>query len=69
MDEYVLFMQEYKESGNAASMLSRYSSMMRRYASFASALEKYNPDEMSQADAAYYLEVMARVNEKLASVI
>ena len=69
VDEYVQFMQEYKSSSNAASMLSRYSSMMRRYSEFATALEKYNTDEMSQADAAYYLEVMARVNEKLATVL
>ena len=32
---------------------------------FAKALEEYDEDEMSAADAAYYLEVTNRVNQKM----
>ena len=68
MDEYVEFMKKYKDSGNSAEMLSDYLKMMERYASFAEAAEKYDSDEMSAADAAYYIEVTSRISKKMLEV-
>lgn len=68
MDDYVAFMKKYKESGSSVEMLSDYMAMMQRYADFASAAEKYNSEEMSAADAAYYLDVTNRVSKKMLEV-
>ena len=68
MDEYVEFMKKYKDSGNSAEMLSDYLKMMERYAGFAEAAEKYDSDEMSAVDAAYYIEVTSRVSKKMLEV-
>lgn len=65
IDEYIAFMQKYEDSNDSLSMLSDYSSMMSKYADFAQKVDAYNADEMSVADAAYYLEVIDRVNQKL----
>ena len=65
IDEYIAFMQKYNDSSDSLSMLSDYNSMMSKYADFAQKVDAYNTDEMSAADAAYYLEVIDRVNQKL----
>ena len=66
---YVAFMQKYKDSGDSLSMLSDYTSMMNRYNEFSKKADAYDESTMSDADLAYYLEVMNRVNEKLLSVV
>ena len=53
---------------NDVDMLLKYADMMAKYADFAEKADAYNPDTMSAADSAYYLEVMNRVNVKLAKV-
>ena len=58
-------MQKYEDSNDSLSMLSDYSSMMSKYADFAQKVDAYNADGMSVTDAAYYLEVIDRVNQKL----
>lgn len=68
MDDYVEFMKKYTESGSSVEMLSDYMTMIQRYADFASAAEKYNPEEMSAADAAYYLDVTTRISKKMLEV-
>ena len=65
MDQYIDFMQKYENSSNTAAMLADYTAMMAKYVSFSNKAERYNSDTMSDADSAYYLEVMTRVNQKL----
>lgn len=69
MDEYIDFMKNYNNSDNTAELISDYTSIMQQYAEFAGAIEEYDTDEMSEADAVYYLEVVNRVNEKIAKTI
>lgn len=69
MDEYVEFMKEYKENPSDLSLITEYADMMQEYAEFAEECEDYDQDEMSPADLAYYLEVTARIQNKLASVL
>lgn len=64
-DEYIAFMQKYNESDDTLSMLSDYNNMLSRYADFSQKIDSYNTDEMSAADAAYFLEVTSRIDQKL----
>lgn len=65
MDEYIDFMKKYDSSDNTVELISDYTSIMQQYAEFAETIEKYDSEEMSGEDAAYYLEVVNRVNEKM----
>lgn len=65
MDGYIKFMDKYQNSSDTLSMMDDYTEMMEKYEKFMEKLEEYDEDEMSAADAAYYLKVMNRVNEKL----
>ena len=63
-DEYVKFMNSFSQSADPAVLL-QYSSYLLKYSE---AMEKLNaicPDELSPADSVYYLQVMARIEEKL----
>lgn len=44
---------------------SDYNNMLSRYADFSQKIDSYNTDEMSAADAAYFLEVTSRIDQKL----
>lgn len=44
---------------------SDYNNMLSRYADFSQKIGSYNTDEMSAADAAYFLEVTSRIDQKL----
>jgi hypothetical protein len=46
-------------------MLLDYTKMLQEYAEFADKLDKYDSNEMSAADAAYYMEVTSRVSAKM----
>lgn len=66
MDEYCEFMESYDSSDMTA--LLKYSELMVKYADFAEKADAYDADTMSEVDSAYYLEVMLRVNNKLAKI-
>ena len=68
MNDYVDFMKEYTGSGSPASMLTEYLALMEDYSEYINSIDEYDPDEMSVADAQYYLEVTTRVSEKLLEV-
>ena len=69
MDEYVDFMKKYSDDpGNAMSMMGEYMEMLQKYEEFAAKAEKYDTDTMSPADAAYYLEVMTRIEKKMLEI-
>ncbi|MBQ4046700.1 MAG: zinc-ribbon domain-containing protein [Lachnospiraceae bacterium] len=67
--EYVDFMNKYSEDqGSDLSMLAEYMDMLAKYEKFADRLDDYDTDDMSKADAAYYLDVMNRCNKKLLEI-
>ena len=68
MNDYVEFMKKYENSDDTASMLDDYGSMMSQYAEFTEKIDAINEDELSSSDYAYYMEVMGRVNQKLAEL-
>ena len=70
MDEYVEFMNDYiSNPGNVISMLNEYTDMVNELEDFEKKADAYNPDEMSAADSAYYLEVTMRIEKKLLNVL
>ena len=68
-DEYVDFMQRYKENPTDTELLMEMSDMMTKEADMLRKLEAMDQSTMTTAEAAYYLEVTARINQKLASVM
>lgn len=68
MDEYVDFMQKYKDSGYSASMMADYTSMLQKYTEFSAKIDAMDAENMSDADYAYYVEVTSRVAQKLLQV-
>ena len=65
IDEYVTFIKKYEEEGKPVSMLADYTKMMTQYSEFATAMAEYESEELSDADAAYLIQVNARVQAKL----
>lgn len=68
LDEYVDFMQTYNSTDNVAALIGEYTDIMQQYTEFAEKASQYDTDEMSPADAAYFLEVTGRIQQKLLEV-
>lgn len=68
-DEYVDFMQSYMDSGDVVGMLGKYANMMTKYSEMMDALDEIDETQLSAADYAYYIEVTARITQKLLGVM
>ena len=69
MDEYIDFMEKYSNSnGTDLSLLKDYGIMINRYNSMVSDFEKWDDEELNSKEAAYYLKVQKRVNDKLLKI-
>lgn len=68
IDEYCEFMGKYYENPSDLSVLADYAEYMTKYADFAEKVEKYDSNNMSTADAAYYLEVTNRCTQKMLTI-
>ena len=68
MDEYVAFMKKYKNNPTDLTLLTDYANYMGRYADFVEDFEKWDDEELNVAEAAYYIDVQARVSKKLLEV-
>ncbi len=64
-NEYAEFMKRYSHSDDAMSMLNDYLSMLTRYSEAMDGLDAIDESKLSAADAAYYTEVMLRINAKI----
>lgn len=64
-DEYIDFIVKYNENPTDLTLMTEYTEMMLKLNEFQSATEKYDTDEMSEADRLYYIEVITRVEKKL----
>ena len=65
IDEYIAFMQRYESSSDTSSLLMEYMDYLTRYADLTEKMEKMEDEDMSDADYAYYTEVMLRCSQKL----
>ena len=73
MDEYEEFFDEYVEvmknySEDPVGYLADYTKFLAQYSETMEKLDEIDEDSLSAADSAYYLEVMGRINQKLAEV-
>lgn len=65
MDEYCAFMKKYSENPSDLGLLADYAEYMKKYADAVKDFEALDNNEMNAAEAAYYVEVSARVSKKL----
>ena len=69
MNEYVEFMKKYEDSaGTSPELIAQYATIMSKYTQFASDFEKWEEEDMNEAEMKYYIEVEARVSQKLVEV-
>lgn len=69
MNEYVEFMKKYEKSGGTdLSLLTDYATYMSKYSSMCEDFEKWDEEDMNDAELAYYIDVQARVQKKLLEV-
>ena len=67
-DEYVAIMKKYKENPTDLSILSDYATYMGQYADMIQKLEEWESKDLNTAEAAYYIDVQARITKKLLEV-
>ena len=67
-DQYVEFMKSYAENPSSTDLIAQYSDMMTQYAEAMQSMDSIDSSSLSSADAAYYIEVTARIAEKVAEV-
>lgn len=68
MNQYIAFLQKYEHSDDPYAMMSDYMKMLRQYKDFSEKIDKYDTDNMSKTDSAYYFKVMTRIAERLYAV-
>ena len=68
MNKYCDFMEKYTADGAPTSMLTDYLKMMSEYSETTKKLDDMDQSTWTDADMQYYLGVMNRVNQSLASV-
>ncbi|MBQ2938631.1 MAG: hypothetical protein IJE05_07205 [Clostridia bacterium] len=68
MNEYVEFMKKYEANPTDITLLSQYATMLQKYSEQISAFEKWESEDMTTKEAAYYVDVQARVSKKLLEV-
>ena len=63
------FMKKYAESdGSDPGIFTDYADYVNKYATFCADFEQWENEDLNAAETAYYLEVQARVAEKLLTV-
>lgn len=66
IDEYIDFMERYEQSdGSDLTLLADYADYMSRYADMMADFDAWNSEDMTTEESLYYLEVQARVSQKL----
>lgn len=66
MDEYTAFMKRFRTAKDTLSLMADYGRFVAEYAEATQKMMDIDESALSPADQAYYLEVMLRINQKLA---
>ena len=64
-DEYIVFMNKYKDNPTDMGLLKDYATYMEKYTKAMEDFEKWENEDLNAAETAYYLEVQTRVSKKL----
>lgn len=67
-DEYCDFMKKYAENPYDITLLAKYGEMLTKAEEMNEAFEKWEEDELSNAELKYYLDVNNRVMQKLLEI-
>lgn len=68
MDEYVAFMKKYSDNPSDVGLLADYTKYMSKYADMVEKFDKWESEDLNDAELAYYIDVQARVSEKLLEI-
>lgn len=68
MDEYVAFMKKYSDNPSDVGLLADYTKYMSKYANMVEKFDKWESEDLNDAELAYYIDVQARVSKKLLDV-
>ena len=68
MNEYVEFMNKFNSNPTDTSLLKDYSNYLSKYTKAMDSFEKWDEEDMNDAETKYYLEVETRVNKKLLEI-
>lgn len=68
MDEYVAFMKKYSDNPSDVGLLADYTKYMSKYADMVDKFDKWESEDLNDAELAYYIDVQARVSKKLLEV-
>lgn len=68
MNEYVDFMVEYQNSGNAVGMALDYANWIKRYGEMSAKAAEVDESQLSEEDALYYLNAQNRINQRLLEI-
>ena len=68
MNKYCDFMEKYNSSADKAGMMTDYLKMLQEYSDMTEKIEGLDQSSWTDADLQYYLEVMNRINQRLASI-
>lgn len=68
MDEYVEFMKAYEQNPSDLTLLAKYADYMVKYSDLCDDFDKWDDEEMNDAETSYYIAVQSRVTQKLLEV-
>lgn len=68
MDEYVAFMKKHSDNPSDVGLLADYTKYMSKYADMVEKIDKWESEDLNDAELAYYIDVQARVSKKLLDV-
>lgn len=64
-DKYCSFMKKYKESPDDLSLLADYTQYLTQYSETMEKMDALDDGDLNDAETKYYIEVTARINQKL----
>lgn len=68
MDDYVAFMKKYQANPYDLGLIADYAEFMSNYADMMADFESWEDEDLNDAEIAYYIDVQARVSQKLLEV-
>ena len=68
-DEYCSFMTQYMQNPTDLSLLTRYAGMLSKYQKLTEDFEKWESQDLNDAEMKYYLEVQTRVAQKMIDIV
>lgn len=68
-DDYCEFMKKYMENPTDFSLLTKYASMITELDEMQKKFDAWNSSDLSNAELKYYLEVNARIQQKMAGIL